>query len=113
MYYSQPTWEGGLASDKQLWIGEKVDICKPSKKAQKNFWRRGEATKNTSCPREGGNMRGWEGVERNGRDCNGFRWSQENAEHGVVRGDEGNISWGPQGGYPGNNDEEVMVHIIL
>ena len=105
MYYSQPTWEGGLALDKHLWP---VDTLMPPKKAQKNFWRRGEAMKNTSCPREGGNVRGWEATERN---C--FRWSKENAGNVVLRGDEGNISWGPQDGHPGNDDEEVMVHIIL
>ena len=102
--------------ERRLWENTKVDTLLPPKRAQKNFWGRGEATKNASCPMERGNVRGWEGVQRNGwqsRDCNGFHWSQENAEEFVVGGDERNISWGRQGGHPANNDEDVMVHIIL
>ena len=126
VYYSEPTWEGGLLLEereaKELWGNAKVDArLLPPKKAQKNFWRRGEATKNASCPREGlregGKARGWEGAQRNGwqsRDCNGFHGSQENAEEVVVGGEKGNISWGRQGGHhPANTDEDVMVHIIL
>ena len=64
--------------------------------------------KNPSRLWEGGNVRGWEAIERNG-----FQWSQENAGNVVLRGDGGNISWGSQDGHPGNNDEEVMVQIIL
>ena len=112
VYYSEPTWEGGFLvegrEDKQLWTNAKVDdLPTPSpKRTEKNFWGREDAMKDTSCPMEGGQVRGWEGVQR---DCNGFQWSPEKSG----KGEEGNISWGSQGGRPGNIDEEVMVHIIL
>ena len=116
VYYSEPTWEGGFLlegrEENQLWTNAMVDTPPIPKRTERNFWRRENAMKNTSCPREGGQVRGWEGVEREGwesRDCNGLQWSQENTE----KVDEGNILWGAQGGRSGNIDEEVMVHIIL
>ena len=117
VYYSEPAWEGGFLlegrEDKRLWTNANFDTPPTPERTDKNFWGREDGTKNTSFPREGGQVRGWEGVQRDGwegRDCNGFQWSQENAE----KGGEGNISWGTQGGgRPGNVDEEVMVHIIL
>ena len=113
VYYSEPAWEGGFLlegrEDKRLWTNANVDTPPTPERTEKNFWGR----ENTSCSREGGQVRGWEGVQRGGwesRDGNGFQWSQENAE----KGGEGNISWERQGrGRPGNIDEEVMVHIIL
>ena len=99
--------------EKRFSTNAKGDAPLFTNRVEKNFCGREDATRNTSCPRKGSRMREWGGVPRDvweGRDCNGgFQWRQKSVEKGY----EGTISSGPQGGCPGNNDEEVMVHIIL
>ena len=98
VYYSPPTWEGGFLlkgrEERQQW--EEFDTG---------------TKRNASRPRVEGKVREWNGVDKNLH--SDFHWSRGNPAKVVADGDEGDISWGRQGGRPGNNDEEVMVHIIL
>ena len=96
--------------EKRFLTNAKGDTPPFTSRVEKNFRGREDATRNTSCPRKGSRMREWGGVPRDvweGRNYNdGFQET-------VGKGNEGTILSGPRGRPHGNNDEEVMVHIIL